>query len=173
MNGDTAIANILRMEGTEHLFCYPANSLIEAAADGRDSTHNVPHRADDGEHGRRLHPHHQRAPHRRSRDPVGAGNRKRLRRRGSRLRRIDSGPGAARRHRNPAARAVSGLRCGLCLPGGHQVGRPDQSGRAHPGDDAARLHLPAIRQGQPGHGASAAGHRAGGVGRGRLQLPSG
>ena len=32
MNGDTAIANILRMEGTEHLFCYPANSLIEAAA---------------------------------------------------------------------------------------------------------------------------------------------
>ena len=32
MNGDTALANILRMEGTEYLFCYPANTLIEAAA---------------------------------------------------------------------------------------------------------------------------------------------
>ena len=32
MNGETAIANILRMEGTEYLFCYPANTLIEAAA---------------------------------------------------------------------------------------------------------------------------------------------
>lgn len=32
MNGDTAISNILKLEGTEYLFCYPANSLIEAAA---------------------------------------------------------------------------------------------------------------------------------------------
>ena len=32
MRGDTAIANILQMEGTEYLFCYPANPLIEAAA---------------------------------------------------------------------------------------------------------------------------------------------
>ena len=28
MNGDTAIANILKLEGTEYLFCYPANTLI-------------------------------------------------------------------------------------------------------------------------------------------------
>ena len=32
MQGNTAIANILKMEGTEYLFCYPANPLIEAAA---------------------------------------------------------------------------------------------------------------------------------------------
>ena len=32
MEGNTAIANILRMEGTEYLFCFPANALIEAAA---------------------------------------------------------------------------------------------------------------------------------------------
>ena len=32
MNGNTAISNILKMEGTEYLFCYPANTLIEAAA---------------------------------------------------------------------------------------------------------------------------------------------
>ena len=32
MNGETAISNILKLEGTEYLFCYPANTLIEAAA---------------------------------------------------------------------------------------------------------------------------------------------
>ena len=32
MDGNTAIANILKMEGTEYLFCFPANTLIEAAA---------------------------------------------------------------------------------------------------------------------------------------------
>jgi len=32
LQGNTAIANILKMEGTEYLFCYPANPLIEAAA---------------------------------------------------------------------------------------------------------------------------------------------
>ena len=32
MEGNTAIANVLRLEGTEYLFCYPANPLIEAAA---------------------------------------------------------------------------------------------------------------------------------------------
>ncbi len=32
MRGNTALANVLRMEGTEYLFCYPANPLIEAAA---------------------------------------------------------------------------------------------------------------------------------------------
>ena len=32
MEGNTAIANILRMEGTEYLFCFPANALIEATA---------------------------------------------------------------------------------------------------------------------------------------------
>ena len=32
MQGNTAIANVLRLEGTEYLFCYPANALIEAAA---------------------------------------------------------------------------------------------------------------------------------------------
>ena len=32
MKGNTAIANILKMEGTEYLFCFPANLLIEEAA---------------------------------------------------------------------------------------------------------------------------------------------
>lgn len=32
MKGFTALSNILQMEGTEYLFCYPANPLIEAAA---------------------------------------------------------------------------------------------------------------------------------------------
>ncbi len=32
MQGNTAIANILKMEGAEYLFCYPANALIEACA---------------------------------------------------------------------------------------------------------------------------------------------
>ena len=32
MQGNTAIANVLKIEGTEYLFCYPANALIEAAA---------------------------------------------------------------------------------------------------------------------------------------------
>ena len=32
MLGNTAIANILKLEGTEYLFCYPANPLIEEAA---------------------------------------------------------------------------------------------------------------------------------------------
>lgn len=32
MQGNTAIANILKKEGTEYLFCYPENALIEAAA---------------------------------------------------------------------------------------------------------------------------------------------
>ena len=32
MRGNTVLANILKMEGTEYLFCYPANTLIEAAA---------------------------------------------------------------------------------------------------------------------------------------------
>ena len=32
MKGYTALANILKMEGTEHLFCYPANLLIEECA---------------------------------------------------------------------------------------------------------------------------------------------
>ncbi len=32
MKGNTALANILRMEGTEYLFCYPANTLIEDCA---------------------------------------------------------------------------------------------------------------------------------------------
>ena len=32
MNGVTAIANILKLEGVEYLFCFPANPLIEAAA---------------------------------------------------------------------------------------------------------------------------------------------
>ncbi len=32
MNGITAIANILKLEGVEYLFCFPANPLIEAAA---------------------------------------------------------------------------------------------------------------------------------------------
>ncbi|MBI4312797.1 MAG: thiamine pyrophosphate-binding protein, partial [Chloroflexi bacterium] len=35
MKGVTAIANVLKMEGTEYLFCFPANPLInEAAAAG-------------------------------------------------------------------------------------------------------------------------------------------
>ena len=32
MGGNIAIANILRTEGTEYLFCFPANALIEPAA---------------------------------------------------------------------------------------------------------------------------------------------
>lgn len=32
MQGNTAIANALKMEGAEYLFCYPANTLIEACA---------------------------------------------------------------------------------------------------------------------------------------------
>ena len=32
LQGNTAIANILKMEGTEYLFCFPDNALIEAAA---------------------------------------------------------------------------------------------------------------------------------------------
>ena len=32
MRGNAAIAQALKMEGTEYLFCYPANPLIEAAA---------------------------------------------------------------------------------------------------------------------------------------------
>ncbi len=32
MRGNTALANILQMEGTEYLFCYPSNPLIEDAA---------------------------------------------------------------------------------------------------------------------------------------------
>ena len=32
MRGVTALANILRMEGTEYVFCYPSNPLIEEAA---------------------------------------------------------------------------------------------------------------------------------------------
>ena len=32
MQGNTAIANVLKLEGTEYLFCFPANALIEAAA---------------------------------------------------------------------------------------------------------------------------------------------
>ena len=32
MKGNTAIANILKLENTEYLFCYPANLLIEEAA---------------------------------------------------------------------------------------------------------------------------------------------
>ena len=32
MQGNTAIANVLKLEGTEYLFCYPGNALIEAAA---------------------------------------------------------------------------------------------------------------------------------------------
>ncbi len=32
MKGNAAIANILKMEGTEYLFCYPANTLIEDCA---------------------------------------------------------------------------------------------------------------------------------------------
>ena len=32
MDGNTAIANILKMENTEYLFCFPANALIEACA---------------------------------------------------------------------------------------------------------------------------------------------
>ena len=32
MQGNTAIANILKMENTDYLFCFPANTLIEAAA---------------------------------------------------------------------------------------------------------------------------------------------
>ncbi len=32
MRGNTALANVLRIEGAEYLFCYPANPLIEAAA---------------------------------------------------------------------------------------------------------------------------------------------
>ena len=32
MRGITAMANVMQLEGTEYLFCYPANPLIEAAA---------------------------------------------------------------------------------------------------------------------------------------------
>ena len=32
MRGNKVLANILKSEGTEYLFCYPANTLIEAAA---------------------------------------------------------------------------------------------------------------------------------------------
>ena len=32
MRGDTAVVNILKMEGVEFLACFPANSLIEEAA---------------------------------------------------------------------------------------------------------------------------------------------
>ena len=32
MKGELAIANILKKEETDYLFCYPANTLIEAAA---------------------------------------------------------------------------------------------------------------------------------------------
>jgi hypothetical protein len=32
MRGIIAIANIMQIEGTEFLFCYPGNALIEAAA---------------------------------------------------------------------------------------------------------------------------------------------
>ena len=31
MKGNTAIANILKLENTDYLFCYPANLLIEEA----------------------------------------------------------------------------------------------------------------------------------------------
>jgi thiamine pyrophosphate-dependent acetolactate synthase large subunit-like protein len=34
MNGDAAIVEILKREGVEYLFCFPANTLIEAAAVG-------------------------------------------------------------------------------------------------------------------------------------------
>ncbi|MFA5028319.1 MAG: thiamine pyrophosphate-binding protein, partial [Candidatus Methylomirabilota bacterium] len=33
MKGSTAIANILKLEGTEILFCFPINHLIDAAAE--------------------------------------------------------------------------------------------------------------------------------------------
>lgn len=32
MRGNTVLANILKIEGTKYLFCYPANTLIESAA---------------------------------------------------------------------------------------------------------------------------------------------
>ena len=32
MTGKAAIAKILKLEGTEYLFCFPANSLIDACA---------------------------------------------------------------------------------------------------------------------------------------------
>ena len=32
MRGNTVLAKLLKIEGTKYLFCYPANTLIEAAA---------------------------------------------------------------------------------------------------------------------------------------------
>ena len=90
MRGNTALANVLKMEGTEYLFCYPANPLIEAAAIAgirpiMSRTERTTVNMADGftrvSNGRRT---------RRSCHAIGARHRKRLRRRGSRIRRVSA-----------------------------------------------------------------------------------
>ena len=97
MKGNTAIANILKMEGTEYLFCFPANLLIEEAAiagiepimsRNERTTVNMADGYTRVSNGRRtgvvVH-------------PAGSRRRERHGRHSSRSRRVDPHPGAPRR----------------------------------------------------------------------------
>ena len=111
------------------------------------------------EHGRRLQPRQQRQEDWRLHDADRSRRRKRLRWRGPGLRGLRTLPHYTRRQPRPAPGRSPQLRVRAQLPGHHQVGRPHQHGRAHPGDDEPRLHPPQARPARPRHAGASARRR--------------
>ena len=154
MQGNTAIANILKMENTDYPVLLPRKHVDRGGRHRRHRTHHVPYRAHHGQHGRRLHPCDQWAQDRSGGNPVRARYRKCLRRNRPRLCGIHADLDFTRRHGAGPAGPVPGLRRHERLCRGDQMVGPDQPCPPDPGDDAPRLYGVAFRQGQPRDGAS-------------------
>ena len=80
MNGADVVADILKIEGTEFLSCYPRNPVIEALRETRRPADPVPTGTGRSRHRRRLHAGPARQGQRRVRRPARSGNRERFRR---------------------------------------------------------------------------------------------
>ena len=170
MDGVTAIANILRMEGVEFIGCVPYQPLLEAAAIAgirpiifRQEGHRRPH-------GGRVLTSDQRQEDRRLHDAERAGGGKRLRRCGPGLLRVGAHPVAAGRDGPGQAGRPPQLLPHPQLRDHHQVVRRVQHGGAHPVDAPPGLHQAPQRS--PGTGAAGdsrrCGHRR--VARGAVRL---
>ena len=145
MHGADAVAQILKQEGMEYLFSYPNHPLIDAAAKlgirpiiarGEKTLINIA----DG-----YTPRHQRRAADRHRGPGRPGIENAFGGARPGLRRLDPDADHPGRPRPAPHGRAARVRPAAGLPPHHQVGRPHQLHRAHPGAHAARLRAAAQR----------------------------
>jgi len=140
---------LLRREGVEQVFCFPANKMIDAAGGGGHQADRGSARAQRHQHGRRLQPNLERRAHRRGAGSARTRRRARVRRRRPGLRGLGSVAAACR----TATRGASSG-CGPPSTPSRPSG-PSRSGqrglpprRRRTSSCAARFQL--MRSGRPG-----------------------